>query len=104
MSHEIPDALEVHLEQRQKELDLILAIDHIRDTIPEPSAMLVAIADALADFFQADLCMICLQNRETGELELRAVNWPRRSPRRTTWLFGKETRWEQRWAWATLSK
>ena len=67
-------ALRGRLELKQKELDLILAIDHIRDTVPEPSAMLAAIANALTDHFQADLCLLCLLDRETGELELKAVN------------------------------
>ena len=65
--------LRAQLELQQKELDLILAIDHIRDSAREPTAMLSAIVNTLADHFQADLCMMCLQNRETGELELRAV-------------------------------
>ncbi|MCP4538305.1 MAG: GAF domain-containing protein [Chloroflexi bacterium] len=62
------------LDQKQKELDLILAIDHIRDTVVEPSAMLSAIANVLTDQFQADLCLLCLADRETGTLELKAVN------------------------------
>jgi adenylate cyclase len=61
------------LEQKQKELDLILAIDRIRDTVPEPTTMLSAIVNTLTEQFRAHLCMVCLQNRETGEMELRAV-------------------------------
>jgi len=61
-------------EQKQQELDLILAIDHIRDTLPEPSAMLTGIANVLADQFQANLCLLCLLDRETGTLELKAIN------------------------------
>ena len=70
---EIPDSLHERLKLKQAELDLILAIDHVRDTLPEPSAMLAAIADVLADQFQADLCLLCLLDRETGELELKAI-------------------------------
>ncbi len=62
------------LDQKQKELDLILAIDQIRDTVIEPSAMLSAIANVLTDHLRADLCLLCLIDRETGELELKAVN------------------------------
>jgi adenylate cyclase len=62
------------LAQKRKELDLILAIDHIRDTIPDPPAMLSAIANTLAERFQAELCLLCLLDRETGVLELKAVN------------------------------
>jgi adenylate cyclase len=67
-------ALHSRLELKQKEMDLVLAIDHIRDTAPEPSAMLAAIVNALADRLQADLCWLCLVDRETGELALKAVN------------------------------
>ena len=74
MSEETPKALRARLELKQKELDLTLAIDHIRDTVPEPSAMLAAIANVLTDQFQANLCLLCLLDRETGELELKAVN------------------------------
>jgi adenylate cyclase len=62
------------LEQKEKELGLTLAIDHIRDTLPEPSAMLTAIANVLADQFQAELCLMCLLDRESGILELKAIN------------------------------
>jgi adenylate cyclase len=67
------------LEQKEKELSLTLAIDHIRDTLPEPSAMLAAIANVLADQFQAELCLMCLLDRESGILELKAIN-DRRDP------------------------
>ncbi|MEE8390712.1 MAG: adenylate/guanylate cyclase domain-containing protein [Anaerolineae bacterium] len=71
MNEKTPQAL---LDQKQKELDVIQAIDHIRDTMPEPPAMLSAIANVLANQFQANLCLLCLLDRETGELELKAVN------------------------------
>jgi adenylate cyclase len=70
---ETPEALRRRLELKQKELDLVMAIDHVRDTVPEPSAMLSAIANVLAERFQADLCLLCLLDRETGDLELKAV-------------------------------
>jgi adenylate cyclase len=73
MSKETSQTLHQRLALQHKELDLIQAIDHIRDTVPEPSAMLAAIANALTDQFQADLCMLCLLDRETKELELKAV-------------------------------
>ena len=62
------------LELKQRELDLILAIDHIRDTAPDPSAMFSAIVSVLTDRLPADLCLLCLVDRETGELELKAVS------------------------------
>ena len=74
MNEEAPQALRARLDQKQKELTLILAIDHIRDTVTEPPAMLSAIANVLAGQFQASLCLLCLLDRETGALELKAVN------------------------------
>ncbi len=59
---------------RQRELDLIMAIDEIRDSVPEPAAMLTSIADLLAERLEADLCLIFLLDREMGEVELKAVS------------------------------
>ena len=61
-------------ETLREQLDLIMAIDQIRDTVPEPAAMLAAIANVLTDQLQADLCLLCLLERETGEVELKAIN------------------------------
>jgi len=69
-----PQTLRDRFEQKRRELDLILAIDHIRDTISEPPAMLAAIVAGLSAQFQADLCLLCLVDPETGQLELKAVN------------------------------
>ena len=66
--------LQAELELKQKQLELITAIDHVRDTLPEPSTMLTAIANVMADQLQAGLCLLCLLDRETGELELKAIN------------------------------
>jgi len=74
MDDETPQALRARLDQKQNELALILAIDHIRDTVTEPPAMLSAIANVLAGQFQANLCLLCLLDRETGTLELKAVD------------------------------
>jgi adenylate cyclase len=71
---ETPKVLLARLKLKRKELDLVMAIDHIRDTLPEPSAMLTAIANVLADQLQTDLCLLCLLDRETKEVELKAVN------------------------------
>jgi adenylate cyclase len=68
------ESLRTQLDLRQKELRLTLAIDHIRDTASDPTTMLSTIVDTLADQFQADVCLICLLDRETGELALKAIN------------------------------
>jgi len=69
-----PQTLGDTLALRQRELDLVLAIDDIRDMAPEPSTMLAAVVSVLADQLPADLCLLCLVNQETGELELNAVD------------------------------
>jgi adenylate cyclase len=69
-----PRTLRDRFELKQKELNLVLAIDRIRDTAPEPSAMLSAIANALANQLPADLCLLYLVDRETGKLELKAAS------------------------------
>jgi adenylate cyclase len=68
------ETLRASLEQKEAALELIMAIDHARDALPEPSAMLSAIANVVTDRLQADLCLLCLLDRETGELELKAVD------------------------------
>lgn len=69
-----PQVARDRLRQTQRELELIVAMDHIRDTLPEPSAMLTAIVSTLAERFQADLCLLCLVDGETGQLECKAVS------------------------------
>jgi adenylate cyclase len=68
------EAIQAELKLKQKELDITFAIDHIRDTIPEPSAMLANIVNILADELETDLCLLSLLDRETGKPELKAVN------------------------------
>jgi len=62
------------LSLRQKGLELLMAIDEIRDTVPQPAAMLAAIVDLLADRLEADLCLMFLLDRETGKVEFKATN------------------------------
>ncbi len=58
----------------ERELEIIMAIDRVRDTVLAPVAMFSLILTVLADRFQAGLCHLYLINRETGTLELKAVN------------------------------
>lgn len=66
-------ALQEELELRKMELDLILAIDKIRDAATEPGTLLVSTVDFLADWFKVDLCLLFLIDRETGVSELKAA-------------------------------
>ncbi|OQY33404.1 MAG: hypothetical protein B6243_06550 [Anaerolineaceae bacterium 4572_5.2] len=66
--------LQSALALKEKELKLVMAIDHIRDTASEPTAMLVSVVNLLADELDAELCALSLVDRETGEIEIRAIN------------------------------
>ena len=62
------------LEREQRKLDLIMTIDGIRDSAQDPASMLGAIVNCLTDEFDAELCLLLLIDRDTGDLELRALN------------------------------
>jgi class 3 adenylate cyclase/GAF domain-containing protein len=64
--------MQEELRLRKMELELIQAIDKIRDEVSEPGALLVSTVDFLADWFKVDLCMLFLIDRETGVSELKA--------------------------------
>ncbi|MFC1976198.1 GAF domain-containing protein [Chloroflexota bacterium] len=66
--------LQAELDLKRRELELTFAIDHIRDTMPEPAAMLTNIVNILTDELDAELCLLVLLGRETGKPELKAVN------------------------------
>jgi adenylate cyclase len=74
MSEKRLKALQDALDLKQKELDLMMAIDEIRDSVPEPGAMLKEISDLLANRFEADLCLLFLLDHETGQARLTAAN------------------------------
>lgn len=77
-------AMEAELRLKKMELDLIQAIDKIRDEAAEPGALLVSTVDFLADWFKVDLCLLFLLDRETGAAELKAARDPQRETRRVT--------------------
>jgi adenylate cyclase len=54
-------------------LALILAIDRVRDSAPDEREMASAIVTTLADAVEAELCLLCLRDDDTGELEVRAL-------------------------------
>jgi adenylate cyclase len=65
-------AMQEELKLKEMELELVQAIDKIRDEVTEPGALLVSTVDLLADWFKVDLCMLFLIDRETGVSELKA--------------------------------
>lgn len=67
-------AVQAELARIKRELALVMAIDHIRDTVHEPVAMLAAIVNQMAAEFHTDLCLLSLIERETAEMELKAMH------------------------------
>ena len=65
-------ALHQAFELRQTELDIVMAIDAIRDTCPEPAAMLAAIVSLLAERLEADFCLLYVLEQKTGKMTLAA--------------------------------
>ncbi len=74
MEYKSITALQRELETSQQALALIREIDEIRDTKPEPIAMLTAIVNLLANEMETDLCLLALRNQETNIMELKAVH------------------------------
>ncbi len=66
--------VERQLRLKQKELDIVLAIDHVRDGAAGPTAMLSGIVNVVADQFAVDLCLLYLINQDTEALELKVVH------------------------------
>ncbi len=59
---------------KEREMGIIEAIDHIRDTASGPVAMFSGITKILSEQFEVDFCLLYLLNRETEALELKTVN------------------------------
>ena len=54
-------------------LVLILAIDRVRDSAHDEREMASAIVTTLADAVEAELCLLCLRDDDSGELAVRAL-------------------------------
>lgn len=65
--------LRQQLTQKERELEIILAIDRIRDLGTDPQAMLTEIARTVRQQLEADLCLLGLVDRVTGQLALSAI-------------------------------
>ncbi len=74
MSADSSETLRAELKQAYKRIKLIEALDDIRDQMPEPSQMLAGIVDTLVAQFEGDFGLIALHDRESGQLELKAIN------------------------------
>jgi adenylate cyclase len=61
------------LKWKSRAVDLMLAIDRIRDAAQDEREMAASIMTTLADAVEAELCLLCVRDDDTGELQLRAV-------------------------------
>jgi adenylate cyclase len=66
-------ALRQQLAQKDGELEIILAIDRIRDLDTDPQTMLTEIARTVGQQLEADLCLLGLVDQDTGRLSWDTV-------------------------------
>lgn len=59
--------------QRNRELEAIHEIDHLRDYTPNETDLISGFTTSLLKYFQAELCMIILSHSDSGELIVRGV-------------------------------
>ena len=74
MNEESLAALKAKVALQERQLNLIEAIDHIRDTVPDPTTMLTGIINILADHLHIEYCLLSLIDQETGEPEMKTVH------------------------------
>jgi class 3 adenylate cyclase len=65
--------VEEKLKWKTRAVDVMRAIDRIRDSTADERQMASAIVTTLADAVEAELCLLCLRDDDTGELQLRSV-------------------------------
>ena len=58
--------LEEQLKWKSRAVDLMMAIDHIRDTAKDERELASAIIATLADAVEAELCLLCLRDEDTS--------------------------------------
>jgi adenylate cyclase len=68
------EALKGKLAQKERELEIILAIDRIRDDTTDMQELLSSIVQVVTNYFDADLCLMSLVKEESEELELKMVD------------------------------
>jgi GAF domain-containing protein len=68
------ETLKQKLAQKERELEIILAIDRIRDGTTEMQELLSSIVQVVTHYLDADLCLMSLVREESGELELKMVD------------------------------
>ncbi|MEM8856923.1 MAG: adenylate/guanylate cyclase domain-containing protein [Chloroflexota bacterium] len=54
-------------------LNMVMAIDAIRDNHPNPAEMVEKIVDYVAQSYETDVCLMALLNHETEQIEVQAI-------------------------------
>jgi len=68
------ETLKRKLGQKERELEIILAIDRIRDGTTDMQQLLSSTVEIVTSYLDADLCLMSLVEEESGELELKMVD------------------------------
>ena len=58
---------------KNRQLELIMAIDRLRDGAADERELVAGIVSALADAVEAELCLLCVRDEDTARLQLRAL-------------------------------
>jgi len=100
------DPIQIALNQKQRELQLVLSLDGLRDSFgddEDPMAMFTAIAELLKSWFQAQACGIMILSEDGGEIEAvgsagmfydTAVELCRRATQFNEWSVLTDWRWK----------
>jgi class 3 adenylate cyclase len=57
----------------EKALNIVLAIDRIRDVSPGSAAIFSGLAHVMCDHFHVDVCLLYVKDRETGTFDLKVI-------------------------------
>ncbi|MEA3309569.1 MAG: adenylate/guanylate cyclase domain-containing protein [Chloroflexota bacterium] len=77
-------------ELMRQELEIVAAIDDIRDTAPGPPAMFSGIVEVVMTACPAEFAWLYLLNPETGQLELRVFHEHPHTWRRFSWAVKRD--------------
>lgn len=61
------------LEVQRKALDMVLAIDHVRDVAAQPAGIFSGVTAVMGEQFGAGICALYLVDQETGTLRLKVI-------------------------------
>ncbi len=65
--------LQDQIKWKNRAIEVMLSIDRIRDRVDDERELIGSITSTLADAVEAELCLLCLRDEDSGELQLRSV-------------------------------